>query len=79
MTHFFFHIRDNRQFIEDTEGVDLPDIVRAIEEAEIVARELVAEMVLKGEPIDGQVFEITNEMGVIVHRVYWRDAVKFDD
>lgn len=32
MTVYYFHIRDERGFIEDVEGIELPDVNAALEE-----------------------------------------------
>ena len=79
MAHFYFHIRDHREFTEDTQGVDLPNLAKAIEEAELAAREMVAEMVLRREAIDGQVFEITDVNGVILAKVVWKNSIIIED
>lgn len=79
MTRFYFHLRDSREYMEDTEGVELPDLHRAIEEAELAAREMMSEMVLRGEAIDGEIFEIADSTGVILARVQWKRSIKFED
>lgn len=76
---YFFSIRDNEKFIEDREGAELPNLAAAIAECRLAIREMIANMVRKGEPIDGQVFEISDSMGNILATLPWRKEIKFDD
>jgi hypothetical protein len=39
MPRFYFHIQQHGQTVADIEGVDLPDIDAAVEEAQSAARE----------------------------------------
>jgi hypothetical protein len=78
MSTFYFHVRDGDDFIEDLDGVDLPDINAAYDEAIMAAREMIAERVLSGQVIDGQVFEITDEHGRLVRSVSFKDAIKIE-
>ena len=45
MPLYFFHLRAHEEFHEDEEGIDLPDVQAALEEALRVDRELRAEPV----------------------------------
>jgi hypothetical protein len=47
MPKYFFHMRAGTEFVEDTEGVDLPDIAAAHAEAFQAAREMMSEWVLR--------------------------------
>ena len=58
---YFFHIHEDAVYIEDVEGIDLPGGGEARNEAVKAAREMVAELVLSGEPIDGKTFEVRDE------------------
>ncbi|MBD9449639.1 hypothetical protein [Rhizobium sp. RHZ01] len=75
---FFFHIRDMDGYERDEDGVELPSLSDAINEANEAAREMVAELVMQSEEIDGRAFEIANEDGEIVRTVAFRDVIKLD-
>jgi hypothetical protein len=66
------------QFIEDPDGVDLPDVGAAHAEAIKAARQMVAEMVIKGRPIDGEEFLINDDTGKQVARIPLRSAIHLD-
>ena len=76
MFRFFLNIRAGADFIEDHEGSLLPNIEAACREALSAARDLMAEKVRAGEVIDGQVFEITDEAGVVRARLPLKDALR---
>jgi uncharacterized protein DUF6894 len=48
MTRYFFHLRTDRQLAEDEEGLELPDLDAAREEANASAREMLAEAIKMG-------------------------------
>ena len=50
---FYFNISSDRERETDAEGMDLPSLDHARCEARRAAREMVAEMVLHNQPIDG--------------------------
>ena len=75
MPRYFFHIRENDSFDEDIEGLDLPSVDDAHTEALKAAREMVAELVRHGEPIDGMTFEVVDETGSLVHRLPFRSVI----
>lgn len=66
MARYYFHIREGDQTIEDHEGLDLPDIAAVQEEVIQAAREIVAELIVQGQPIDEKRFEVVDENGDIV-------------
>ncbi len=66
MPKYFFHIRTSDTFSPDDRGVDFPDVEAAKREAFTAAREMIADMVLDGDPIDGMRFEVTDESGNVV-------------
>lgn len=74
MARYFFHIRDGDTLIEDTEGIDVPDLEAAREEAVEAAREIVAERALEGKASEGQVFEIWSH-GQMVAAVPFQDGI----
>jgi hypothetical protein len=73
---FFFNIRSSYGDDLDKEGIDLPSLDSARSEARRSAQEMVAEMVLQEKHIDGMRFEITDETGVIVATVRFRDVIR---
>jgi hypothetical protein len=75
MPKYFFHIRRNDVFEEDLEGIDLASPERARDEAVAAAREIVAERIRRGDPVDGATFEIMTEEGSLVATVPFRSAV----
>jgi hypothetical protein len=76
MPKFYFHIRRDEEFMTDAEGVDLPDVEAARREGLLAAREMLAEMILHNEVVDGQEFQITDEWGVIVATIPFRSAIR---
>jgi len=76
MPKYFFHIREHDSFDEDFEGLDLQSVDDAHTEALKAAREMVAELVTHGEPIDGMTFEIVDERGTVIHRLPFRSVIE---
>ncbi|NLS07165.1 hypothetical protein HGP14_34760 [Rhizobium sp. P32RR-XVIII] len=66
MARYYFHIRTGDQLVEDDEGVELPNVAAVQQEARNAAREMIAELVMGGEQIAAQRFEIVDESGDIV-------------
>lgn len=78
MPRYFFHIKSDDDFVEDPEGVDLTGDVEARQEAIDAAREILAERVLKGEIIDGHLFEVCDPNGTKVFSLPFRDVLNLD-
>jgi hypothetical protein len=76
MARFYFHIRRGDEFVRDTEGVDFPDVEAARREGLLAAREMLAEMLLNNEIVDGQQFEIADEGGDTVATIPFRSAIR---
>lgn len=76
--HFFFNVRSDFQNDVDKEGIELPDLAAAREEATRSAREMVAEIVRNDERIDGMRYEIADAEGQILDTVWFRDVIKLD-
>jgi len=55
MALFFFNLILARERIEDDEGMDLPDLDAAKEEAKAAAREIVVDWLRSGREIAGEV------------------------
>jgi len=79
MKRFFFHARTRLGYVSDLEGQELPDLKAAEIEAKTAARELVANMLVHDEPLDGEQFEIADAVGTHLMTVRWADAVEFED
>lgn len=78
MPRYFFNIREHGILDEDTVGAEMPSNDFAYDEAVKAARELISEKVLKGVPIDGQIFEITNDAGDVVHTVPFKSVLSYE-
>ena len=76
MPRFYFHVRSSASLIRDEEGVTLSDIEGARWEAELGARSLLAAAVEKGEVVNGQAFEVTDEGGRVLFTFPFREALK---
>jgi hypothetical protein len=72
---FHFNVRSDEDFDEDREGIDLPSLAAAKTEAEKASREMVAELVLRRERIDHMRFEITDDQGVVVATLPFKDVI----
>jgi hypothetical protein len=54
----------------------LPDVEAARREGLLAAREILAEMVLHNEVVDGEEFQIANDQGVLVATIPFRSAIR---
>ncbi len=75
---YFFHIRSDEEYDADVEGIELPSLEAAINEATLSAREIVAERVLRDQRIAHIRFEIADGQEQILGVVYFRNVVKMD-
>ncbi|WP_075292604.1 DUF6894 family protein [Pararhizobium arenae] len=78
MPKFYFHVRAGSELEPDPSGVDFPSAEAAKSDATEAAREILSDMVLTGEPIDGETFEITDEVGNLVARVPFRSVLRLE-
>jgi len=60
---FYFHLRAGDELLTDDEGADLPDVSAARREAELAARELLAEAIRAGKEEVPEAFVIADEGG----------------
>jgi hypothetical protein len=61
MPRFFFHYRDGYKAAEDTEGTELADEAASVIEAMISAKEIIAEALVRGEPVPREAeFSVTD-------------------
>jgi hypothetical protein len=75
---FYFHLREGEKLEKDLEGTEFDSAERAYEEAVMAAREIMAAKVASGEVVDGQVFEVTDQTGMILYRLPLRSVIKLD-
>ena len=61
--HFYFHLRAGDELLIDDDGQDLPDLSAARREAELAARELLAEAIKAGKERVPEGFVIADETG----------------
>lgn len=76
MPRYYFNYRIGGVLEKDPDGSELPDNESALEEAKFAARELLAAKVLKGDIVDGDMFEITTSDGTIVETLPLRSVLK---
>jgi hypothetical protein len=63
MGRFYFHVKEGNEMISDEEGIDLPDVATATQEALRAARELLAEAIKLGKPTSPEAIMIADETG----------------
>jgi hypothetical protein len=76
MPRFFFHACRRGGRIEDPQGSDFIDLDAARADAVAAARELLAENIQIGADISDWWFEITDEPGMLLTTVPFRDAIE---
>jgi hypothetical protein len=76
MPRYYFHIRSDHGLLHDPDGTDLPDLPAARLEVEQAARDLLANLLRRGEVVDGQVFEITDGGGQVLERLPFRSVLR---
>ena len=76
MPRYYFHISASDGLIRDPDGTVLADLDAARREAENSARDLLADLLRRGEVPDGQVFEITDGDGLVLERVPLRSVLR---
>jgi len=78
MPRYYFHLRDGDRLNLDPEGTELATLEMAVEEVRQAARELLAFTILKGEPVDDRIFEISSEQGDVLSEVSLKSVVRFE-
>jgi len=63
MARFYFHLRAGDELLPDDQGIDLPDVSAARQEAVLAAREILAEAIRSGRPKIPDAFVIADEAG----------------
>ncbi len=79
MQRYYFHVRHHGPLVRDPEGTEFEPLELAYGEAVQAAREILAERLLRGEIIDGEIFEISLDSGEIVAKVPFKDTVRIVD
>jgi len=77
MPRYFFHIRTSEGIIRDPDGTVLPDLAAARVEAELSARDLLADLLRQGITLDGQMFEISDDNDQVLDRLPFRSVLRF--
>lgn len=76
MARYFFHLVENDQRIVDEIGVDLPNADAALQEAELGARDILAEEMLKGDKVGGiRIIEVADESGLTLATVSFDEVL----
>ena len=78
MPKFYFHLRQGKDLIEDPEGVELPDVAAAHEEAIGAAREIMADRVKVGKVVNGEEFVICGEAGQPIATIPFKAALHLE-
>ena len=69
MPRFFLHIREAAGLVEDPDGSLVPDLSAACAEAAAAAREIAAEHLRAGKPLNALRFEICDGAGHLLATV----------
>jgi hypothetical protein len=69
MPVYYLNIRHGAGFIQDVEGVDLPDLEAVVAEALRSAKSVTANRLSQGLSIEGLTFEIAEESGTVVAEI----------
>jgi hypothetical protein len=75
MPIFYFNIRDDQDLICDEEGMELPNLDAAREEAQEGARQLLLDALRAHREVNGKKIEIANESGFVIEAIKVRDLL----
>jgi hypothetical protein len=75
MPKFYFNIVDDECLVKDHEGMELPDLESARNEAKESARELLADALRAHREVNGRRIEIANERGDVIAALKVRDLL----
>jgi hypothetical protein len=76
MPRFFLHLRDRDERVEDATGAEFPSLLAARAEAIKSAREIMAENLRLGLPLDHKQIEICDAQGQLIEEVRFSDVLK---
>ncbi|MBB3951836.1 DUF6894 family protein [Aureimonas jatrophae] len=71
----YLHILDGGDIIRDPTGAEFVSLEAVMTEAIQSVRDLLAEAVRKGEPLDGRIMLVEDETGHILFRLPFRDGI----
>jgi hypothetical protein len=72
---YFLHVKENDELFEDPEGTELVDLNAARTRAVVGGREILAERIVAGRPIDGLEIIICDTEGRVLEQVGFADLV----
>lgn len=73
---YFLHIRSHDGVVRDLEGAEYSDLEAARQDAIKSARELLSEMLRRGEVVNGRTIEICDEEGRVRDTVSLREQIR---
>lgn len=76
MPKYYFHIRNGDSVEIDAEETEFATLESAVGDAKLAAKEMLAELLITGQVLDGQCFEISDSNGVTVATVPFRSVLK---
>jgi hypothetical protein len=78
MARYFFHLKSPAGTVEDTDGIDLADMIAVRKEAREAAKELLIMAIERDELIDHRYFNVTDVNGKTVLKFALREAIAFE-
>lgn len=69
MPYFYFHLRRDERVDHDLDGAEFASIALARQEAVMAAREIMADRLVKGEPLGTDVFQIADADGTVLEEI----------
>lgn len=76
MPKYYFHIRNGDELEVDGTGADFASLELAVSDAKLAAREMISELLMTGEILNGQQFEITDNRGEVVATVPFQSVLR---
>ena len=76
MPKYYFHIRNGKELEVDDVGTDFASLEVAVSDAKLAAREMISELLMAGEILDGQQFEIMDNRGEVVAKVPFQSVLR---
>jgi len=76
MPRYFFHLKDEQGWIKDEEGMELPDLDAAKEEARATATALAKVTIREGKPVDGRTVVVLDEENRQLHLLAVRRMIQ---
>ena len=79
MPHYFLHIQDGADLIEDPDGAEYVDVAAAEQEAIEGAREVMADCLRSGKPMgESREILICDHRGIVLSRFLFSNAIPAD-